>query len=107
MTLDEMEKNIDELSLDDLLDAMEEAKILICDADLAFNPKLIDLYNKRLSQHEAFRARILRMDAIGRSINADLNFEIEMQKARIAELKAENQAMEYLLNEGENVGVER
>ncbi len=63
MTLDEMEKNIDELSLDDLLDAMEEAKILISDADLAFNPKLIDLYDKRHCQYRAFRARILRVDA--------------------------------------------
>ena len=36
----------------------------------------------------------------------NLKDEIRVKDARIAELKAENQAMEYLLNEGENIGVE-
>ena len=99
----------------------------------AWSERLIVLekHPRRSRQYRAFRARILKMFSIGRSINADLNTEIEMQKARIerilaqldahklsnefaleekdkriADLKAENQAMEYLLNEGENVGVE-
>ena len=35
----------------------------------------------RCRQYDAFRARILRMDAVGKSINADLNTELEMIEA--------------------------
>ena len=63
----------------------------IIDAMLDSHYKLIHHWNeqghdKRYRQHDAFRARVVRMDAIGRAINADLNTEIEMMGIRIAEL---------------------
>ena len=68
-------------------------------------------------QYKAFRTRILKMFSIGRSINADLHFEIEMIEAsysglqyemekalkdkdkRIAELDKENEQLVVLTEE--------
>ena len=72
-----------------------------------------DAYDRYLKQRVAFRARIIKMFeekdrqlAILEEDKWNLKDEIRVKDARIAELKAENQAMEYLLNEGENIGVE-
>ena len=66
--------------------------------------------DKDYRQRLAFRARILKMFEEKDKENEQLvvlSEELVKKKdARIAELKAENQAMEYLLNEGENIGVE-
>ena len=51
------------MKIETILNAMEKANIHIADSDFAFNPNLIDLYNKRVRQYNAFRARILRIDA--------------------------------------------
>ena len=51
------------------------------------NPKIL-LYPNAERQYNTFRARILRMFSVSKSINADLLTEIEMQNARIAELEA-------------------
>lgn len=45
------------------------------------------LLGRRERLLQALRTRILKMFSIGRSINADLYLEIEMRKARIAELE--------------------
>ena len=92
------------MKIETILNAMERAR---------FKAAQIKGYKKHDLQYRAFRARILKMFeekdkqlAILEEDKWNLKDEIQVKDARIAELKAENQAMEYLLNEGENIGVE-
>ena len=97
-----------ETYLNAMLDAWYEYKtpeVILSNLDLT--------PTKRARQYLAFRARILKMDAEKddviegqfKALARQAGVSAEKDK-RIAELKAENQAMEYLLNEGENIGVE-
>ncbi len=58
--LDEMEKNIDELSLEELLDAMEKAHLNYVESFIELNSQA---QAKDDRQYRAFRSRIIKMDA--------------------------------------------
>jgi len=73
-----------------ILNGLIKAHMVINNREVALNPdpKMIRLFDKSARQYHAFRNRILKMDKMARSIIDDLNMEIQMRDARIAELEA-------------------